>query len=216
MVDGGRLRPSIGPPRQHAGCARPPVRRGLALERRFLVDQPGRIALAARDPSSGPFELVLDVLRATLGGLVHVHAPRAVRVDARRTDRQLDPVEDDRRSKLVTAVRVRPHEDALLRPLLRDHHDRAIMARRRRRAPHPVIDDPDRGHVGAPSIPNLQAKKKPPATRGVAPAGPARGGGHCILLGGVDPRDATQPLSAWAIPAMRVTISAGYAPRHGC
>src|SRR6185503_2952894 len=79
------LRVMARPLGQHARRARAPVRRRLALERRLLVLQPRRVALAAGEPLRGGLELVLDLAGAlvALADLrTDVDAPRPVDVDA--------------------------------------------------------------------------------------------------------------------------------------
>ena len=53
-------------------------------------------------------------------------------------------MQQDRRQRLIAALRVCAHQHALLGPLLGDHHDGAVVAGRRRGAAQPDIDDPDR------------------------------------------------------------------------
>ena len=64
-------------------------------------------------------------------------------------------MEQDRRHRLIAALRVRPHQHALLGPLLGDHHHRSVMTGRRRWAAQPVVDDPDLSHALAIIIPRL-------------------------------------------------------------
>jgi len=127
------------------------LRRRLAVERGLLVEEARRVALRAGEPARGILEPELHGLRArldTLGTLADVDAPRAVDVGAGRADRELDAVQQDRRHRLLAALRVRPHQDALLGPLLRDHRHRSVMRGIRRWAAQPVVDQTDLRHAG--------------------------------------------------------------------